>query len=57
MISETHFPSLSLSLQEKLSELDGFRDFVFVISSILRIIVIGNVCHQCLYQYATLEIP
>ncbi|XP_020494123.2 chitin synthase 1 [Labrus bergylta] len=31
------------SMQEKLSELDGFRDFVFVISSILRIIVIGGV--------------
>ncbi|XP_058486347.1 chitin synthase 1 isoform X1 [Solea solea] len=30
-------------LQDKLSELDGFRDFVFVISSILRIIVIGGV--------------
>lgn len=38
MIRET----LSLSLQETLTELDGFRDFVFVISSILRIIVIGN---------------
>ncbi|XP_060897853.1 chitin synthase 1 [Labrus mixtus] len=31
------------TMQEKLSELDGFRDFVFVISSILRIIVIGGV--------------
>ncbi|XP_061522553.1 chitin synthase 1 isoform X2 [Phycodurus eques] len=30
-------------LQDTLSELDGFRDFVFVISSILRIIVIGAV--------------
>ncbi|XP_042343741.1 chitin synthase 1 [Plectropomus leopardus] len=30
-------------MQEMLSELDGFRDFVFVISSILRIIVIGGV--------------
>ncbi|XP_028257826.1 chitin synthase 1 [Parambassis ranga] len=30
-------------MQETLSELDGFRDFVFVISSILRIIVIGGV--------------
>ncbi|TDH17171.1 hypothetical protein EPR50_G00005670 [Perca flavescens] len=30
-------------MQEKLSELEGFRDFVFVISSILRIIVIGAV--------------
>ncbi|XP_031170030.1 chitin synthase 1 [Sander lucioperca] len=30
-------------MQEKLSELDGFRDFVFVITSILRIIVIGAV--------------
>ncbi|XP_047437429.1 chitin synthase 1 [Mugil cephalus] len=29
--------------QNKLSELDGFRDFVFVISSILRILVIGAV--------------
>uniref|UniRef100_A0A8C4ESJ2 chitin synthase n=1 Tax=Dicentrarchus labrax TaxID=13489 RepID=A0A8C4ESJ2_DICLA len=29
-------------LKETLSELDGFRDFVFVISSILRIIVIGK---------------
>nr|XP_040056443.1 chitin synthase 1 [Gasterosteus aculeatus aculeatus] len=31
------------SMQETLTELDGFRDFVFVISSILRIIVIGVV--------------
>ncbi|XP_056135356.1 chitin synthase 1 [Lampris incognitus] len=30
-------------MQEMLSELDGFRDFVFVITSILRIIVIGTV--------------
>ncbi|XP_060923619.1 chitin synthase 1 [Limanda limanda] len=30
-------------MQKKLSELDGFRDFVFVISSLLRIIVIGGV--------------
>ncbi|XP_068587279.1 chitin synthase 1 [Cebidichthys violaceus] len=30
-------------MPETLSELDGFRDFVFVISSILRIIVIGAV--------------
>ncbi|XP_075965873.1 chitin synthase 1 [Anarhichas minor] len=30
-------------MQETLSELDGFRDFVFVISSILRVIVIGAV--------------
>ncbi|XP_044051750.1 chitin synthase 1 [Siniperca chuatsi] len=30
-------------MQDKLSELDGFRDFAFVISSILRIIVIGAV--------------
>ncbi|XP_077420139.1 chitin synthase 1 [Vanacampus margaritifer] len=30
-------------IQETLSELDGFRDFVFVISSLLRIIVIGAV--------------
>lgn len=36
------FPSHFLSLQETLSELDGFRDFVFVVSSILRIIVIGK---------------
>ncbi|KAF7656600.1 hypothetical protein LDENG_00038850 [Lucifuga dentata] len=31
------------SMQDMLSELDRFRDFVFVISSILRIIVIGAV--------------
>ncbi|XP_034536216.1 chitin synthase 1 [Notolabrus celidotus] len=31
------------SMQDTLSELDGFRDFVFVISSILRILVIGAV--------------
>ncbi|XP_041645086.1 chitin synthase 1 [Cheilinus undulatus] len=37
------------SMQEKLSELDKFRDFVFVISSILRIIVIGAVYQ--LYHY------
>lgn len=30
-------------MKETLSELEGFRDFVFVISSILRIIVIGGV--------------
>uniref|UniRef100_A0A3P9K521 chitin synthase n=1 Tax=Oryzias latipes TaxID=8090 RepID=A0A3P9K521_ORYLA len=30
-------------MQKTLSELDGFRDFVFVISSILRILVIGAV--------------
>uniref|UniRef100_A0A8D2ZR51 chitin synthase n=1 Tax=Scophthalmus maximus TaxID=52904 RepID=A0A8D2ZR51_SCOMX len=30
-------------MQDTLSDLDGFRDFVFVISSILRIIVIGGV--------------
>ncbi|XP_077376122.1 chitin synthase 1 [Festucalex cinctus] len=30
-------------IQDTLSELDGFRDFVFVISSLLRIIVIGAV--------------
>ncbi|XP_054473009.1 chitin synthase 1 [Anoplopoma fimbria] len=30
-------------MQDTLTELDGFRDFVFVISSILRIIVIGAV--------------
>uniref|UniRef100_A0A3P8P4X3 chitin synthase n=1 Tax=Astatotilapia calliptera TaxID=8154 RepID=A0A3P8P4X3_ASTCA len=29
-------------MQDTLSQLDGFRDFVFVISSILRILVIGN---------------
>ncbi|XP_041836604.1 chitin synthase 1 [Melanotaenia boesemani] len=33
----------SNNMQETLSELDGFRDFVFVISSILRILVIGAV--------------
>lgn len=32
----------SLTPQDTLSQLDGFRDFVFVISSILRILVIGN---------------
>lgn len=42
MISETLFSSPSINQQDKLSELDGFRDFVFVISSILRIMVIGN---------------
>uniref|UniRef100_UPI003AACB695 chitin synthase 1 n=1 Tax=Centroberyx gerrardi TaxID=166262 RepID=UPI003AACB695 len=31
------------NMQEVLSELDGFRDFVFVITSILRIVVIGAV--------------
>uniref|UniRef100_UPI0037E94D53 chitin synthase 1 n=1 Tax=Semicossyphus pulcher TaxID=241346 RepID=UPI0037E94D53 len=31
------------SMQGTLSELDGFKDFVFIISSILRIIVIGGV--------------
>ncbi|XP_054865005.1 chitin synthase 1 isoform X2 [Amphiprion ocellaris] len=30
-------------VQDTLSELDGFRDFVFIISSILRVIVIGAV--------------
>nr|BBB15957.1 chitin synthase [Oreochromis mossambicus] len=30
-------------MQDTLSQLDGFRDFVFVISSILRILVIGAV--------------
>ncbi|XP_061670253.1 chitin synthase 1 [Syngnathoides biaculeatus] len=30
-------------IQDTLSELDGFRDFVFVISSILRVMVIGAV--------------
>lgn len=32
----------SFPLQEFLKDMDGYRDFVFVISSILRIIVIGN---------------
>ncbi|XP_061600519.1 chitin synthase 1 [Cololabis saira] len=31
------------NMQETLTELDGFRDFVFVITSILRILVIGAV--------------
>ncbi|KAM9825436.1 chitin synthase 1 isoform 1-T2 [Syngnathus typhle] len=37
-------------MQDRLSELDGFRDFVFVISSLLRIIVIGAVylVYHCL---------
>ncbi|XP_049418459.1 chitin synthase 1 [Epinephelus fuscoguttatus] len=39
-------------MQETLSELDGFRDFVFVISSILRIIVIGGVY---LFYYVLIE--
>nr|XP_057945767.1 chitin synthase 1 [Doryrhamphus excisus] len=39
-------------IQDTLSELDGFRDFVFVISSILRIIVIGAVY---LLYYAVIE--
>ncbi|KAM3625185.1 uncharacterized protein V6R79_008154 [Siganus canaliculatus] len=39
-------------MQDTLSELDGFRDFVFVISSILRIIVIGAVY---LIYYALIE--
>lgn len=38
-ISET---PLCLTSQKVLAELEGFRDFVFVISSILRILVIGN---------------
>uniref|UniRef100_A0A3Q2YEH7 chitin synthase n=1 Tax=Hippocampus comes TaxID=109280 RepID=A0A3Q2YEH7_HIPCM len=33
-------------IQDTLTELDGFRDFVFVISSLLRIIVIGNCLHS-----------
>ncbi|XP_067447606.1 chitin synthase 1 [Thunnus thynnus] len=39
-------------MQDRLSELDGFRDFVFVISSILRILVIGGVylIYQVLIQ-------
>ncbi|XP_022598862.1 uncharacterized protein LOC111220150 isoform X1 [Seriola dumerili] len=39
-------------MQDTLSELDGFRDFVFVISSILRIIMIGGVylLHNVLIQ-------
>ncbi|XP_053174040.1 chitin synthase 1 [Scomber japonicus] len=40
------------SMPETLSELDGFRDFVFVISSILRILVIGAVY---LINYALIE--
>ncbi|XP_054627280.1 chitin synthase 1 isoform X2 [Dunckerocampus dactyliophorus] len=39
-------------IQDTLSELDGFRDFVFVISSILRIIVIGAVY---LFYYVIIE--
>ncbi|KAM3876977.1 chitin synthase 1 [Diretmus argenteus] len=31
------------NMQDVLTELDGFRDFVFVITSILRIVVIGGV--------------
>lgn len=42
MIIKILFPTPPLFLQETLSELDGFRDFVFVISSILRIIVTGK---------------
>ncbi|XP_037102964.1 chitin synthase 1 [Syngnathus acus] len=39
-------------IQDRLSELDGFRDFVFVISSLLRIIVIGAVylVYHCLIR-------
>ena len=33
----------SRSIQELLTELDGFRDFVFAVSSLLRIVVIGAV--------------
>ncbi|AWP01707.1 Hypothetical protein SMAX5B_012609 [Scophthalmus maximus] len=36
--------NLFISGGDTLSDLDGFRDFVFVISSILRIIVIGILC-------------
>ncbi|KAM9765914.1 chitin synthase 1 [Menidia menidia] len=39
-------------MQSTLTELDGFRDFVFVISSILRILVIGAVY---LIYYALME--
>ncbi|XP_068167682.1 chitin synthase 1 [Antennarius striatus] len=44
---ENSFQAANLK-QETLSDLDGFRDFVFVISSILRIVVIGGV--YLLYQ-------
>ncbi|KAK9542640.1 hypothetical protein VZT92_000484 [Zoarces viviparus] len=40
-------------MQEKLSELDGFRDFAFVISSILRIMVTGAV--YLLYHVVIVE--
>ncbi|XP_036403039.1 chitin synthase 1 [Megalops cyprinoides] len=33
----------SNNIQEMLTELDGFRDFVFVISSLLRMVIIGAV--------------
>lgn len=36
-----HFYLFIVFQQDTLSELEGFRDFVFVISSILRILVIG----------------
>ncbi|XP_029000538.1 chitin synthase 1 isoform X1 [Betta splendens] len=39
-------------MQDTLSELDGFRDFVFVITSILRVMVIGGVY---LLNYAVIE--
>lgn len=42
------------SMQATLSELDGFRDFVFVISSILRIVMIGAVY---LVYHALIGVP
>ncbi|CAL1603943.1 unnamed protein product [Knipowitschia caucasica] len=41
------------SMQRSLKELDGFRDFVFCISSVLRIIVIGGV--YLFYYYLVVE--
>ncbi|KAM4602913.1 chitin synthase 1 [Polymixia lowei] len=43
----------SNNMKEVLSELDGFRDFVFVISSILRVLVIGAV--YLIYYYLIKE--
>uniref|UniRef100_A0A672FL72 chitin synthase n=1 Tax=Salarias fasciatus TaxID=181472 RepID=A0A672FL72_SALFA len=40
-------------MKETLSELDGFRDFVFVISSILRITVIGNYLWSGTREYSS----
>lgn len=40
-------------MQRRLQELEGFRDFVFCITSILRIIVIGGV--YLLYYYVIVE--